>query len=178
MNESSTKGGEDQVVALLQAVGLLAVYQFYLTLHDEDKLLALVGRQLEVRSLLGVDVNDKGFHVPASLLLCQRVILHVLTGISSIVGETDAAVALTVFGTGDDRSQGVVVVHKCSQTHSQCTGYLNQRRQVLVILDRTNLVYTQTTAICNFLDREVLGLTESLDFHSNNRVITRHLNTH
>ena len=130
-----------------------------------------MGREFVVEVLRGVDVDDERFHVTASLLLGQRMILHVLTGIGGAVGETDAALALTVLSTADHRTQGIAVVHEGSQTHTQSTGDLDQRtqrRQVLVVLDTVNLLYRQTAALCNLLNGEVLGLSDPFDLVSDN----------
>ena len=117
----------EDAVALFQSVGLLAIDNLNLALHDVDKLLTFVGRELELGRLLGVDVNHKRLHVATSLPLGQGVILHMLAGIGGTVRETDAAILLTVGSAGHDRSQVIVIVHKGAQTHTQCTGNLNER---------------------------------------------------
>ena len=115
--------------------------------------------ELELGSLLGVDVNDERLHVASGLLLSQRVILHVLAGIGGVVRETDAAVALAVGGPCDNRPYSVAVVEECSQTDAQCAGYLDQRPQrgqVLIILYGRNLLDGQAASLSNLLEREVL----------------------
>ena len=102
----------ENAVALFQGVGLFTIHNLYFTLHHVDKLLALVVAQLEVGVLLGVNVNYEWLHVATSLLLCQWVILHVLTCISSAVAKADAAILLTIFGATNNRSKGIVIIHK------------------------------------------------------------------
>ena len=120
-------GVVEDTVALFQVVGLLAIDNLHLALHHVDELLTLVGRELKVGTLLGIDVDDKRLHVTTGLLLRQRVVLHVLAGIGGTIRETDAAVGLAILGTGNHGSQDVVVVHKRTQSHTECTGYLDQR---------------------------------------------------
>ncbi len=130
-------------VALGQVVFLLAVVYLQLALHDIDELLALVGRQLEVRLLLGVDVYDEGLHVAPGLLLGQRMVFHVLAGIGGTVAEADAVLGLAIGRTAQHRSKSVVIVHECAKAHTQRTGYLDerpQRGQVHIVLNRRYLL--------------------------------------
>ena len=60
-------------------------------------------REFEVLLLAGVDVDDERLHVSAGFLLGQGVILHVLAGISGIVGKTDAIIEPVLRST-DHRS--------------------------------------------------------------------------
>ena len=116
-------------VTLFQVVGLLAIDNLYLALHDVDELLTLVSRKLELWTLLRVDVNHERFHMTTSFLLCQWVILHVLAGINGAIAETDTAICLAILGTGNNGTQCLAIVNKGTQSYAYCTGNLNQRTQ-------------------------------------------------
>ena len=136
-------------VALFQRIFLLAIHNLNLALHHVDEFLTLVGRELEIGTLFGIDVDDERLHVAAGLLLCQRVILHVLAGVGGSVRETDAAGALTVGGTAYNGAQCVVVVHEGAQPYAQCACDFDertQRRQVLSFLNRDNLFFGKAAA--------------------------------
>ena len=116
-------------VALVEVVGFLAVFDFHLTAHDVDEFFALVSRQLELWSLLGMDINDERFHVTARLLLGQRVILHMLACIGGSVGEADAVFFLPVGSAADNGAQRVIIIQESTQSDAQCTGDLDERTQ-------------------------------------------------
>ena len=114
-------------VTLKKRIGFLAIDNLHLTLHHIDELLTLMGRELELRTVLRININDERLHVTTGFLLSQGVILHVLAGIGSTIREADTALKLTFCSTAHDWSQSIVVIHKCTQPYTKCTGYLDQR---------------------------------------------------
>ena len=168
-------GVVEDAVALLQRVFLLAILDFQLTFHHVDELFALVVGKLVMMLLTGVDVDDERLHVATRLLLRQRVVLHVLTGFDSIVGEADAARALR--STAHHRSELVAVIQESAQAHAQCARYLDQRAQrgqELVVLNGLDLFDREAATFCNLLYREVLRLPKTFNLVTYNRVMSGH----
>ena len=165
----------EDAVAFAQRVGCLAIGDFHFPGEDIDELFALVGRELEVLLLGGMDVDDEGFHVATGLLLGQCVVLHVLAGFDSIVGEADAARALS--STADHRAQLVAVIEESTQTHTQGARNLDQRAQrgqELVVFNGLDLFDREAATFCNFLYREVLRLPKTFNLATYNRVMSGH----
>ena len=108
----------ENTVALVQAVHGLAIGNLHSALEHVDELLAFVGRELEIGSLVGTYVNHEGLHVAPGLLASQRVVNHVLASLGGVVGETDAAVHLLLFAPAYYGAQLVVVVEERAEAHA------------------------------------------------------------
>ena len=108
----------ENAVALVQAVHGLAVGNLHSALEHVDELLAFMGRELEIRSFVGTDVNHEGLHVATGFLAGQRVVNHVLASLGGVVGETDAAVLLLFFASAYHGAELVVVVEECAKAHA------------------------------------------------------------